>query len=316
MSYHDYKIYFDVKPVLQQEFSSFQQHAFWHEEMQKDLLLDPFSLENQFELKVEEKMGKLERDRQPQLIYEYFKSFEEISDDRVELNNLEVLNSERNKFQTEENKSMDEDKNINVQVPSPENNSSKVELDDEIELEEAIVYNKFGFIRKRLGRKLVTTGLHQRKDVVLKSLLRSIHSFYWTDLNNETNYIKQKRKIGIEYYEDCLKTYIQSKFNEESTDNFVLILGSIAFSKDMKNLLQYKSNNASKAYKKIIQQKLKMVNQIKDILYKFSFSRYCKLAKSPEMYKIMTYFYSNKERSLIQDEEIGFEFLIDECITE
>ena len=158
---HDYKFYFDEKPDLQQEFSSFQQHAFWHEEMQKDLLLDPFSLENQFELKVEEKMGKLERDRQPQLTYEYFKSFEERSDDRVELNNLEVLNSERNKSQTEENKSMDEDNNINVQVPSPENNSSKVELGNEIESEEAIVYNKSGSIRKRLGRKPVTTGLHQ-----------------------------------------------------------------------------------------------------------------------------------------------------------
>ena len=137
--------------------------------------------------------------------------------------------------------------------------NSKVELDDEIESEEAIVYNKSGSIRKRLGRKPVTTGLHQRKDVVLKSLLRSIHSFYWTDLNHETNYIKQKKKIGIEYYEDCLKTYIQSKFNEEPTDNFVLILGSIAFSKDMKKLLQYKSENASKIFQGVIEKNYESV---------------------------------------------------------
>ena len=89
------------------------------------------------------------------MIYEYFKSFEEISDDRVELNNLEVLNSERNKSQTEENKSMDEEKNINVQAPSPENNNSKVELGNEIESEEAIVYNKSGSIRKDLAESLL-----------------------------------------------------------------------------------------------------------------------------------------------------------------
>lgn len=68
--------------------------------------------------------------------------------------------------------------------------------------ESNLIYNKSGSIRKKIGRKPVFTGLQQRKDVVLKSLLRKIHSFYWKDINHETNYIKQKKKRGVQYFEE------------------------------------------------------------------------------------------------------------------
>ena len=79
------------------------------------------------------------------------------------------------------------------------------------ESESNLIYNKSGSIRKKIGRKPVFTGLQQRKDVVLKSLLRKIHSFYWKDINHETNYIKQKKKRGVQYFEEWLKIYIQNK---------------------------------------------------------------------------------------------------------
>ena len=68
---------------------------------------------------------------------------------------------------------------------------SSVYLSIKSESEIAPVYNKSGTIRNKLGRKPVWTGLYQRKYVVLKSLLRKIHSFFWKDIKNETNYLKK-----------------------------------------------------------------------------------------------------------------------------
>ena len=108
--------------------------------------------------------------------------------------------------------------------------------------EVAPVFNKSGSIRKKIGRKPDISGLHQRKDIVLKSLLRKIHSFYWRDINNETKYLKNKQKRGVLFYEACLKQYIQSKFNKEPTDDFVLTLGGFACWKEMKRLILNKSS--------------------------------------------------------------------------
>ena len=80
--------------------------------------------------------------------------------------------------------------------------------------ESNLIYNKSGSIRKKIGRKPVFTGLQQRKDVVLKSLLRKIHSFYWKDINHETNYIKQKKKRGVQYFEEYLKSIFKISYNK------------------------------------------------------------------------------------------------------
>ena len=131
-------------------------------------------------------------------------------------------------------------------------NTSIVSVISLNEFEVAPVFNKSGTIRKKIGRKPDISGLHQRKDIVLKSLLRRIHSFYWKDINNETNYLKNKQKRGVLFYEVCLKLYIQSKFNEEPTDDFVLTLGGLACWKEMKKLILNKpSKDITKIEKRI-----------------------------------------------------------------
>ena len=128
-------------------------------------------------------------------------------------------------------------------------------------------------LESKLGRKPIITGLIQRKYVVLKSLLRKIHSFYWKDIKQETQYLKHKSKAGVQAYEKCLQLYIQNKFHEEPSDDFVLTLGSIACSKDMQNLI-YKSQVQFMVDQKSNADKLEIINHIQETLNRFSFSKY------------------------------------------
>ena len=181
------------------------------------------------------------------------------------------------------------------------------------ELDSTPIFNKSGNIRKKLGRKPIDTGLNQRKDVVLKAVLRKMHSFFWKDINSETKYIKLKKRRGVQCFEEWLKLYFENKLNEKPNDHLILVLGSIACSSDMKDFISRKLSQESKAGFKKISNQLSIVELIYNTLYKFSFSKFCTLAKSPEILKIMTYFVTKVESSLSEDEKIGVQILINEC---
>ena len=56
-------------------------------------------------------------------------------------------------------------------------------------------------IDKKLGRKPTFTGLTQRRDVVLKNLLRRIKTFFWNDFKDQTKYFKLKKYKRIAHFE-------------------------------------------------------------------------------------------------------------------
>ena len=62
-----------------------------------------------------------------------------------------------------------------------------------------IQYN--GSIDKKFGRKPTFIGLTQRKDVVLKTLLRRIKTFFWNDFKDQTKYFKLKKYKRIAHFE-------------------------------------------------------------------------------------------------------------------
>ena len=107
--------------------------------------------------------------------------------------------------------------------------------------------------------------------------------------------------------------YIENKLNEKPNDHLILVLGSIACSSDMKDFISRKSSQESKAALKRISNQLSIVELIYNTLYKFSFLKFCTLAKRPEILKIMTYFVTKVESSLSEDEKIGVQILINEC---
>lgn len=71
--------------------------------------------------------------------------------------------------------SLDKYKNIDLTLfNSIKSNIANIE--SIIDLNPAVIYNKSGSIRKKVGRKIEDIGLSKRKDVVLKCLLRLIRN--------------------------------------------------------------------------------------------------------------------------------------------
>lgn len=85
---------------------------------------------------------------------------------------------------------------------------------------------------KRRQKKKAKTGLRKRKDVVFKALLRKIRSYYWKNFNYVTHYNLLKKKNPTKgLYLDCLKTFLETEFRENSSisvsDELVLTLGDL-----------------------------------------------------------------------------------------
>ena len=61
---------------------------------------------------------------------------------------------------------------------------------------------KLGLSEVTVKRIQKYDGLTQRKDVVLKNLLRRIKTFFWKDFKSETRYLKLKRYRRVGYFEN------------------------------------------------------------------------------------------------------------------
>ena len=197
-----------------------------------------------------------------------------------------------------------------VNNASGSENNYIISGDEELITTRTPIFNKFGTLRKKIGRKRLNTGLKQRKDVVLKSLLRKIRHYFWNQLKNTTKYMKQKKRRGIEYYERCLETYIQSELNEDVSRELVFVLGSIASPVDMKELITHKQRTQPEGDQELLKNELRRIDEIYEILYKFSFAKFTSLAKSPEFFKIISNFQHAQESSLKSDEIIGVKILL------
>ena len=174
------------------------------------------------------------------------------------------------------------------------------------------IYNKSGTIRKKIGRKRENTGLRNRKDVVLKTLLRKIRNHFWQDLNSETRYYKHKRNRGSLYYERCLRNYIENKLGEVASKDFMFIFGSIVSHSDMEQLIIKGSTNLFEQEES--ENLLKQIKDIHQILYKFSVSKFSILSRRPEMLNLILQFEKVKRSWLNRDENIGIQILINEWI--
>ena len=150
----------------------------------------------------------------------------------------------------------------------------------------------------------------KRKDVSLKSLLRKIKKFFWIDFQCITMYNEQKKNKGDDYYEKCLRIYIEIVFQEQATPEFVFILGSFISSKDMKNLIDNKSNSSFIDFIKK-DYNITEVNKIYNTLYKFRLQNLEAFLRKECAQKLMHYFYKSEIKNLKEDELIGLQIVID-----
>ena len=168
--------------------------------------------------------------------------------------------------------------------------------------------------RKKLGRKFEFTGLSQRKDVVLKSLLRKIKKYLWVQLNQFTEFLYLRKSEEKDFYERCLIAFIQNTIQKDVTVDFLFTLGSFLSPDHMKVLIKRKQSKFLKISEYHLN--LRKINEVVDLLYKFNLQRFIKFAQRKEVYVIINHFYNFFEDTLRSDEIIGIQLLVSMCKVE
>ena len=82
--------------------------------------------------------------------------------------------------------------------------------------------------KKKVGRKKIPTGMEQRKDVVLKKVLRKIRNYYWKDFQTCTNFpIKKRGRADDAFLKDSLNTYIRKVFEQDPKPGMIRTLTNL-----------------------------------------------------------------------------------------
>lgn len=150
--------------------------------------------------------------------------------------------------------------------------------------------------RSKAGRKPLNTGLKLRKDVVLKTILRKIRTFYWSDFNEITRFKVYKHRKEEDFYETCLKRYITTRLGIECSPEYLFALGSFMSSRDVEKLLATKTSLLYTLDPNRRNEMIKGNDEVHETLYKFSFSKYQKLVRN-KYFKDLIIGYSNAGES-------------------
>eukprot|EP00344_Euplotes_crassus_P010045 CAMPEP_0197004396 /NCGR_PEP_ID=MMETSP1380-20130617/22119_1 /TAXON_ID=5936 /ORGANISM="Euplotes crassus, Strain CT5" /LENGTH=271 /DNA_ID=CAMNT_0042423165 /DNA_START=113 /DNA_END=928 /DNA_ORIENTATION=+ len=143
---------------------------------------------------------------------------------------------------------------------------------------------------KKVGRKKIETGMEQRKDVVLKKVLRKIRNYFWRDFQIYTEFpIKKRGKADDALLKDCLEIYVRKVFNLEPKPGMVRTLSNLMCGKETKQ----------------------KENLIYQTLYRFSFTRFKKVTKNSSFrFLVSRYSESVDRETLTPDESIGLDMII------
>lgn len=185
--------------------------------------------------------------------------------------------------------------------------SEKSEIGSDFSQE--LSFNLAGYIKKRPGRRADFTGLNQRKDVVLKSLLRKIKKFFWTHFKHLFKYIQLKKADQPAIFESYLRAYVEVILKQEATPEYVFTFGSFINPKEMKRAINYNFNmDFEFTLQKI--ERLSRIEEIYDILYRFSISKFKRYAKKKIIRGLINH-YIRVQSEFSQDEKIGLQIILD-----
>jgi hypothetical protein len=124
--------------------------------------------------------------------------------------------------------------------------------------------------KRKVGRKPENLGLVLRKDVVLKTLLRKIRTWFQKDFSLFTGFKTMNDNENAGIYSECLKKYSSEKIFSSQSETFLFYLSGLMSSKNTEQQvfsehgLFYESDEK----KKLI--KFSRVREIHGLLYKFS----------------------------------------------
>lgn len=138
-------------------------------------------------------------------------------------------------------------------------------------------------------------GLVQRKDLVMKKVLRGMKRYYWKGFNSLTKYQKKKNNsVHCDFYISCLKKYINYEFQMETSDGLISVFEDLF----RKNKLKPDGS----------------LNEVHSLLYKYRDKKLKIMTKNSDFRNIILNYYDKAGASLLtNDEESGLDIAFDEC---
>ena len=162
----------------------------------------------------------------------------------------------------------------------------------------------------KIGRKPLCTGMTQRKDVVLKCLLRKIRKTIKKHFL--CTFRRSIRKNGKSYEaikERLKKKYILKHMSSPPTESLIDDLGIFACFEMIETSLDQIQNQVHRS------QLSQSIKSLRDLLYKFNFTRFEKIIKIPNMCNVILHFEHIQDfNQLNNNEKLGFKILSDEWI--
>ena len=156
-------------------------------------------------------------------------------------------------------------------------------------------------------RTAAELGLRKRKDVVLKTLLRKIRSLIKDNFILYSKNFKRKNDKQIENIQRRVKGYISNCMEEEPTDSFWDTFGVFIWTEQIEETLYQLSEHQHKM------ELVKKIKEVRETLYKFSFSRLTNLFDYAGMTEIIKHYSKIQNQDLLSnDEKIGVQILLEE----
>jgi hypothetical protein len=137
--------------------------------------------------------------------------------------------------------------------------------------------------KRRPGRKPENLGLVQRKDVVLKTILRNIRSWFLKDLSSFAGLKMMKNNENVVIYSEWLKKYSKEKFSSNQSQTFLFYLSSLMSSKNTEQQVSLDHGLFYEAEEKKRSKQLAIVMKVHSLLYKFSYTKLKKLLKNKDL---------------------------------
>jgi hypothetical protein len=133
------------------------------------------------------------------------------------------------------------------------------------------------------GRKPENLGLIQRKDVVLKTILRKIRNWLWKDFTSFADFKSMNDNNNQVIYSERLKKYSSEKFSSNQSETFLFYLSSLMSSKNTEQQVSLEHGLFYEAEEKRRSKKVDRVREVHGLLYKFSYTKLKNLLKNKDL---------------------------------
>lgn len=162
---------------------------------------------------------------------------------------------------------------------------------------------------------LYASASSKRRDVCIKSILRSMRRYYCLKMETMTSYLRKEKKIKLKHQTliKCTKQIVDELGLSSFGPNMAFYFSLFAYSCDMRKILEKcKANlylcNEVDLDIMLINKAIQLINLIENALNRFSKKIFNRLIDIPEISYLIQHFLANGQESL----EINKEF--EECI--